>query len=160
MTNELNTPKGAVPSKKKAKRRNLVSGSCSDEFTNVIINQTLNTIWYAHNDEKAQTMQIDSSIAALRGIAPQDEIEGMIAAQMIATHNASMECFKRAMIKEQGFESRNCNLKHATKLTRCYTDMMMALNKYRGKGQQKVTVKHVNVSDGGQAIVGNVEKEK
>jgi hypothetical protein len=31
------------------------------------------------------------------------------------------------------------------------------LNRHRGKGQQKVTVEHVHVHEGGQAIVGNVE---
>lgn len=32
-----------------------------------------------------------------------------------------------------------------------------ALNSHRGKGQQKVTVEHVHVHQGGQAIVGKVE---
>jgi hypothetical protein len=31
-----------------------------------------------------------------------------------------------------------------------------ALNRHRGKGQQKVTVEHVHVHQGGQAIVGSV----
>jgi len=31
-----------------------------------------------------------------------------------------------------------------------------ALQRYRGKGQQKVTVEHVHVHAGGQAIVGAV----
>ncbi len=30
------------------------------------------------------------------------------------------------------------------------------LDKHRGKSQQKITVEHVNVEAGGQAIVGNV----
>ena len=34
---------------------------------------------------------------------------------------------------------------------------MKALNKHRGKGDQKVTVEHVNVEAGGQAIVGSIE---
>jgi hypothetical protein len=33
---------------------------------------------------------------------------------------------------------------------------MEALKRYRTGGEQKVTVQHVSVSDGGQAIVGNV----
>jgi hypothetical protein len=32
------------------------------------------------------------------------------------------------------------------------------LNGHRGKGQQKVTVEHVHVHSGGQAIVGTVER--
>jgi len=31
------------------------------------------------------------------------------------------------------------------------------LNRHRGKGQQKVTVEHVHVHQGGQAIVGHVQ---
>jgi hypothetical protein len=31
-----------------------------------------------------------------------------------------------------------------------------ALKRYRSGGEQKVTVQHVSVSEGGQAIVGNV----
>ena len=30
------------------------------------------------------------------------------------------------------------------------------MKKYRGKGQQKIVVEHVNVSEGGKAIVGIV----
>ena len=33
---------------------------------------------------------------------------------------------------------------------------MEALQRYRGKGQQKVTVEHVHVHSGGQAVVGMV----
>jgi hypothetical protein len=33
---------------------------------------------------------------------------------------------------------------------------MEALKRYRTGGQQKVTVEHVTVNDGGQAIVGSV----
>src|SRR5271166_3625269 len=94
---------------------------------------------------------------ALIGIAPKDEIEGMLAAQLIACHNASMECYRRAMIGEQTFEGRRENLSQANKLSRTYATLLEALNRHRGKGQQKVTVEHVHVHEGGQAIVGNVE---
>ena len=35
--------------------------------------------------------------------------------------------------------------------------LLDALNRHRGKGQQKVTVEHVHVHAGGQAVVGVVE---
>jgi hypothetical protein len=142
----------------KPKERNSLSGSKNDTFTNIVANQTLNTLWLANSDEDAQKQQFDAAIGALRGINPKDEIEGLLAAQMIAVHSASMECFRRAMIKEQGFEGRDSNLKHAAKLTRSYGALVDSLQKYRGKGQQKMTVEHVHVHYGGQAIVGNVER--
>jgi hypothetical protein len=42
------------------------------------------------------------------------------------------------------------------KLTRTFVTQMEALKRYRTGGEQKVTVQHVSVSEGGQAIVGNV----
>jgi len=80
-----------------------------------------------------------------------------MAAQLIAAHNATMECYRRAMIGEQTLEGRRENLNQANKLSRTWATLLEALNKHRGKGQQKVTVEHVHVHQGGQAIVGNVE---
>jgi hypothetical protein len=64
----------------------------------------------------------------------------MIAAQLVACHNASMECYRRAMIGEQTFEGWRENLSQANKLSRSYAMLLDVLNRYRGKGQQKVTV--------------------
>ena len=61
------------------------------------------------------------------------------------------------MLAEQTFEGRRENLLQANKLSRTYAVLLEALNRHRGKGQQKVTVEHVHVHSGGQAIVGVVE---
>lgn len=79
----------------------------------------------------------------------------MMAAQLIAAHNAAMECYRRAMHSEQTFEGRRENLAQANKLSHTYATLLEALNRHRGKGQQKVTVKHVH--SGGQAVVGVVQ---
>jgi hypothetical protein len=99
---------------------------------------------------------VSAAVAALIGIAPKDELEGMMAAQLVAAHNAAMECYRRAMIGEQTFEGRRENLAQANKLSRTYAALLEALNRHRGKGQQKVTVEHVHVHAGGQAVVGTV----
>jgi hypothetical protein len=95
-------------------------------------------------------------INALVGMSPRDECEGMIAAQLIACHHAAMESYRRAMLPEQPFEGWREQLNQANKLSRTYATLLEALNRHRGKGQQKVTVEHVHVHEGGQAIVGNV----
>jgi len=68
-----------------------------------------------------------------------------------------MECYRRAMLNAQTFEGRHENLSQANKLSRTYAVLLDTLNRHRGKGQQKVTVEHVNVHAGGQAVVGTVE---
>lgn len=92
----------------------------------------------------------------LKGIAPENEVEGMLAVQMLSAHNAATECMGKAMQNIQYPEAMAYYLKMCDKLMRTYTMQMEALNRNRGKGQQHITVEHVSVSDGGQAVVGMV----
>ena len=132
------------------------SGSNHEQFSLMLVNQVSRSIWTAHSDEDYKEKQLASGLEAMVGISPQDESEGMLAAQMVACHNAAMECFRRAMIANQSDIGRQQNLSFAGKLSRTYALHMETLDKHRGKGQQKVTVEHVHVHQGGQAIVGNV----
>jgi len=153
-------PTGTVyvnPKKSKGKLK-FIGGSDSDKWNGVLANQTVQALWVNNADKDEQQNLADATVAALMGIGPKDELEGMMAAQLLAAHNASMECYRRAMIGEQSFEGRKENLNQANKLSRTWTTLLDALNKHRGKGQQKVTVEHVHVHAGGQAVVGTVER--
>lgn len=133
-------------------------GSQSDDWNSILANQVAQALWLKNSDDETQERQLNGAVAALRGIGPQDELEGMMAAQLVAAHSAAMECYRRAMIPDQTFEGRDQNLNYANKLSRTWATLLGALNKHRGKGQQKVTVEHVHVHAGGQAVVGNVER--
>jgi hypothetical protein len=132
-------------------------GSRFDDWNDIITRQVAGSLWVKHSDPETQGKQLSAALAALMGIRPNDELEGMMAAQLIAAHNAAMECYRRAMIDEQTFEGRRENLTQANKLSRTFATLLEALNRHRGKGQQKVTVEHVHVHSGGQAVVGVVE---
>jgi hypothetical protein len=135
----------------------MLAGSRSDDFNSQIVNQAFNAVWLGHSDKNAQTNQFVAVSMALAGIGPRDELEGMLAAQIVAVHAAAMECYRRAMLKDQTLEGRQENLKQAVKLSRVYAELVLALDTHRGKGQQRVTVEHVHVHQGGQAIVGAVQ---
>jgi hypothetical protein len=123
-----------------------------------MIDQVAQSLWLREGlsvDQKFE--RIKSAVAMVEGIKPDGGIEGLLAAQMVATPNAAMDCLGRAMIRGQTFEGRDQSLKHAAKLLSIYTRQVEVLDKRRGKGQQKVTVEYVNVEAGGQAIVGHVE---
>jgi len=102
---------------------------------------------------------VNSHIAMVRGIAPTDEIEAMLACQMAAIHMLSMST---ATIAYRGghIERRDLALARINKLTRTFATQMEALKRYRSRGDQKVTVEHVHVHEGGQAVVGNVTQQK
>lgn len=153
-----NPPKTVVtddPADRKGRLKS-IGGSQSDTWNNVLANQTAQSLWVKNSSGEERDRQIAAAVAALVGIAPKDELEGMIAAQLIAAHNAAMECHRRAMLGEQTFEGRRENLNQANKLSRTYAALVEALDRHRGKGQQKVTVEHVHVHAGGQAVVGTV----
>jgi hypothetical protein len=133
-----------------------IGGSQSDNWNNVLANQAAQTLWLKNFNAEARDQQYAATVAGLIGIGPRDELEGMLAAQLLACHNATMECYRRAMLGEQTFEGWRENLSQANKLSRTYAVLLDALNRHRGKGQQKVTVEHVHVHAGGQAIVGPV----
>jgi hypothetical protein len=132
-------------------------GSQFDPWNDQIIHDNVGALWIKHSDSDALDRQFCAACVGLAGIAPKDELEGMMAAQLIASHSAAMECHRRAMLGEQTFEGRSEALNQANKLSRTFTMLLDALNRHRGKGQQKVTVEHVHVHSGGQAVVGVVE---
>ncbi|KWV96281.1 hypothetical protein [Erythrobacter sp. AP23] len=122
------------------------------------VNELANLLWH---HEKMSEEQVNTRIARaiehFNSLEPSDGAEGMLAQQMVGTHFAALDCLRRAAVPNQTFEGRDINLKHAHKLMALYARQLETLNKHRGKGQQKVTVEHVRVEKGGQAIVGNVE---
>lgn len=133
------------------------AGSESSDVQIQLLQQAMATIWNPQSrTEEQRILAMQAAYDTLRNIAPRSELEGMLAVQMIGTHNAAMECLRRAMIEGQSLEGRDQNLKHATKLMGLYERQLAALDKHRGKGRQKITVEHVNVHAGGQAIVGDV----
>jgi hypothetical protein len=78
-----------------------IGGSMSDDWNNIIANQTIRTLWLAHSDADEIRKLRHGTVDALIGISPKDELEGMMAAQLIAAHNAAMECYRRAMHGER-----------------------------------------------------------
>ena len=133
-----------------------ISGSDADDFSTILVNQVVKALWREPCDFDEQTQLMQAAVAAMIGMKPRDAHEGMLISQLIATHNAAMECYRRAMLGEQTFEGRRENLNQANKLCRTSAALTEALDRHRGKGQQRITVEHVSVHAGGQAIVGAV----
>ena len=140
--------------------RSDISGSPAPSFTCVLLNQLDRALYRgADPDPEVVTLQDHAALRALQGIAPRDPVEGMLGVQMIAAHEAALECFRRAHLPEQTFEGRQAALGQANKLVRSYAALVETLDRHRGKGQpQVVRVERVTVEAGGQAIVGAVSQ--
>lgn len=137
----------------------VVGGSDRAVFNNALINATISAAWRPPNaTPEERDKLVDTILIGMVAFKPEDEIEGMLAAQAMAMHHGAMENARRAMIPDQGFESGMACRKAAARYSRAFIDLLAALDRKRGKGvQQKVTVEHVHVHAGGQAIVGAIE---
>lgn len=93
--------------------------------------------------------------AAMAEIGPQDGIEAMLASQMLATHTVAMDAARRMHMADT-LPKRDHYEKTFTKATRTFAAQVETLKRYRTGGEQKVTVQHVTVADGGQAVIGAV----
>jgi hypothetical protein len=125
-------------------------GTLDPAFFGTFVAQVINA-----TDLKDETdaTAANAALAFVRGIKPRDETESCLAAQMYATHSAAM-VFARRLNNVGTIPQQDSAINAFTKLTRTYAAQMEALKRYRSSGEQKVTVQHVNVADGGQAIVG------
>jgi len=138
-------------------------GVCDPELQIFFLNQVVQAFENFQSSrgacEKSEMLKFfNNAMAILHGIKPQDVIEGMLAVQMIGVHNMAMEAMRLVMISDQHPESKDRNTNRATKLLRTFAAQMETLKRYRTGGQQKMTVEHVHVHQGGQAIVGSVSQ--
>ncbi len=128
-------------------------GTRSADFANAEVERILAAM--TPRDGMPTEAQFNAAVAVLNGARPRDEIEAMLASQMAVTHALAMDLLGRVKQSPTVPYMETCaNL--ATKLQRTFVAQVEALSKLRRGGEQKVTVEHVHVHAGGQAIVGAV----
>ena len=131
-------------------------GTASIDFQVRTLHELIEASCRGGNHTAFAEWDVNGALAALHGIAPRDEAEALLAAQMVAVHSAAMRCL-RQLKGSENIPQQDSNGSLAVKLLRTFTAQMEALQRYRGKGEQKMTVEHVHVHAGGQAIVGEVK---
>jgi hypothetical protein len=127
-------------------------GTTDLDFTTGLIGQLTNA---GSKGSEVDAQGVNFMLSIIQGIKPRDQVEAMLAAQMAAVHMATMT-FARRLTTVDNIPQQDSAERAFNKLLRTYTTQMEALKRYRTGGEQKVTVQHVTVGEGGQAIVGNV----
>ena len=130
-------------------------GTADFDFYNGLLTQLANVGTQGKTPDERGTNFL---LAMVRGIGPKDEIEAMMAAQMAAVHMTTMS-FARRLAHVDNILQQDSAERAFNKLARTFAVQVEALKRYRTGGEQKVTVQHVTVNDGGQAIVGTVSPQ-
>jgi hypothetical protein len=120
-------------------------GTTDVDFVNGLLQQLANV---GTKGREVDEHGLNFLLAIVKGIAPRDEIEAMLAAQMAAVHNATMTLARRLNhvkeIPQQDSAERTFN-----KLCRTFAVLVETLKRYRSGGEQTVRVEHVTVNQGG-----------
>jgi len=93
---------------------------------------------------------------AMIALGATNGLQSMLAAQMLSVH----ELQQRAMAMAQSIPSLELQQYYtnsAVKLSNCFVQQTNALAKLQGIGGQKIVVERVDVHQGGQAVVGNIQ---
>ena len=104
-------------------------------------------------------MAMEGGLAIVAAFAPKNEVEAALALQAACLHMTSMVMMARIGGGHGGERRLPPLAAAAAKLSRAFCTAVETHRRLRGGGEQKITVQHVTVNDGGQAIVGAVNPQ-
>jgi hypothetical protein len=129
----------------------LAFGTTEGEVASILLNSLINAACDGTPGHPPSEQDVNGVLAAVHGIRADDEIEAMLAVQMVATHFAATRALRRLKGSDMVFQQdSNGNL--AVKLLRTFAAQTEALQRYRGKGQQRMTLEHMFTPAGRQSL--------
>ena len=128
-------------------------GADTGQFADALIRQCMNV----SGNKDPLLKDSKDALAIVAELAPNDGVEAMLATQMAAVQIAMMR-HSRFLANADTLQHLEVYERTFNKLARTFTAQTEALRKHRNGGQQKMTVEHVHVHSGGQAIVGPVTR--
>lgn len=83
-------------------------------------------------------------------------LEKMLGHQLALTHKLSMDYASKASLQTDSANSvKMLNL--SLRAMQTFQCGLLTLKKLRSSGDQRITIQHVNVTDGGQAVIGQIQ---
>src|SRR4051812_42713086 len=117
-------------------------GTTSTELAKRLMMQIITATHIQPPDTPVSAETLNAALAAVTGIAPRDEAEAMLAAQMVGVHWLAMNTLQKANDRARLNDAGNM----AVKLLRTFTAQLEALKRYRSAGEQRVVVQHQHVN--------------
>jgi hypothetical protein len=114
----------------------------------------------AHRLELLDRMGLDCAAMALDAadsIRAENSLERMLAHQLAAAHKAALQQIDKATFAaDTGDKLRLLNA--AARMMGTFQNGLLTLHRIRSNGDQRITIQHVTVADGGQAVIGAVNR--
>jgi hypothetical protein len=127
-------------------------GTTDQDFSNGILRELAA---FTSVDGEMDEKELNFMLSIIGGFKPQDQIETLLGAHIAAVHILAMR-FAARVVDTMSVPDRAASQQAFDKSTRTLVTLFEALRRRRSGGEQRVIVQHVNVGEGGQAIVGHV----
>jgi hypothetical protein len=109
----------------------------------------------ASGDEGTRQDLLEGAMLVVRSMAPKNMMEAMLVIQMAAVHRATVH-HAAALNRSNTALEIELSQNGLSKLARTFTMQVEALQRLQGGGTRTIRIERVNVSNGGQAIIGNI----
>ena len=109
-------------------------------------------------DDEGHADLATSAIAALKELAPAGAAEGLLAAQMVAAHNASLDLLRRAMAASQTTRGVEESTRQYARLSEVFLKQLDRYARHRGRQRQTIRIEHVRVVEDGKVTVRQEEE--
>jgi hypothetical protein len=127
-------------------------GTRSHAFVN---SELIRLVNFLQTNGQVSEDDLDCVLAVLDGASPRNEMEAMLAVQIAVTHILTMRTASN-LKRSNNIPQQDSNALALARLAKQFTTQLETMARLQRGGKQKVTVEHIHVYPGGQAIVGNV----
>lgn len=103
---------------------------------------------------------VNAALALIEGEKPRGETECAIVLQMACLHAATMAVLGRIGGGHGGDRHVLAAATAASRLSRSFAALVETLRRLRNGGSQVIRIERVEVREGGQAVIGNIEHGK
>jgi hypothetical protein len=133
-------------------------GTVSIEFVNATLFQ-LQAAARLPNSGLSE-IAVNAALALIEGEKPRGETECAIVIQMACIHSATMAVLGRLGGGHGGDRHVLAAATAASRLSRTFAILVETLRRLRSGGSQVIRIERVDVRDGGQAVIGHINKER
>src|SRR5687767_14705952 len=100
---EPSTPRARAPLNRSARTIRGKKDENSNALHRRLVHQLRDALWSPGSLSPTEIRaRAQAAIDTLKGLAPRDELEGMLAVHIVATYRAALDCFQRAADPDRG----------------------------------------------------------
>jgi hypothetical protein len=130
-------------------------GTTSSDFVNATLVQIQNASRMPSGG--ISETSVNAVLAFIEAAEPKNEIEAALAIQMACTHAVAMAILSRVGGAYGGDRHVALMASAGARLLNAFTAQIETMRRVRSGGAQIIPIERVEVSDGGQAVIGNVK---